>query len=238
MRLKNGLFTLLLILVANVALSEPLHLHAPVQCIDMLPMDARLEGSSPTVRAFAWQTLSAARFDSLRKGTEGLPADLAALIAQSRDYEAFRAHVLALPAAAAARLAPEQAAWLVANRLPPAASAEFFRCVNADALLVQPAEPVADDQPVSLRVHWTDLPADSPATVRWAAVNLVPLTPLPEHLSASGELTVSFTALKGQSATLLVEAWTVAGPIRAQFIAPAMPLAVANQLAATHTPPD
>lgn len=52
MRLNNGLFSLL-ILVANVALSEPLNLHAPTQCLDILPRDAWLEGSSPTVRAFA-----------------------------------------------------------------------------------------------------------------------------------------------------------------------------------------
>ncbi len=168
MRTKLGLLAPLLMLVVNVALSEPLHLHPPPQCIDMLPMDARLEGSSPTVRAFAWQTLSAARFDSLRKGTEGLPGDLDTLIRQSSDYDAFRIHILALPEAAAVRLAPEQAAWLVANRLPPAASTEFFRCVNADALQIQPTEPVADDQPVSLSMHWIDLPVDSPATLHWA----------------------------------------------------------------------
>jgi hypothetical protein len=215
-----SLFGIVLALVGGRLAADTISLHLPVECVDRLPLRAVLETNQPQVLAAYLETVTHESFQVLRQEVAALPSDIGSLLASTADFDLFRARVKALPANAATGLAPEEAAWWVANRLAPEVMTAFYRCANPGPLNLQPIEPMGTATYVTLRLTLSGLPQAGPIPLRWAAVNLEPSQPLPQVLAASGDTVITFVRSGEQLVNVLVEADVGDRVERARFTDP------------------
>lgn len=219
-RVWPSLLGIVLALAGGRLAADTIGLHLPIECLNRLPLRAVLETNEPQVLAAYLKTVSPEGFQGLRQEAAALPADIGSWLGSTADFDVFIARIKALPASAATGLAPEEAAWWVANRLALAAATEFYRCANPGPLNVQPIEPMGTATVMTLRLTWSGLPQAGPIPLRWAAVNLEPERPLPEVLAASGNTVVTFVRAGEQLVNLLVEADVGDRVERARFTDP------------------
>ncbi len=218
----RGTAIVLLVFAIGPAQGASDDLHIPLHCLDTLPLPTA--AADERTRAVALQALSPERFARLTAtDLDGFPESVRKLLTAGLDYTEFRSAVRASPLLAGRRLAPEPAAWYVANRLPVAETRDFWPCVNAGSFTLQPAAPLVGYGDFSLVLRWSNLPVDDAPPLRWAGVNIDPIAPPPDRVAGSGEVLATFSRAPGQSVTLLVELGTRDGPVRAQFLDPVPP---------------